>query len=346
LRRNLKFDQGAHMAFRLTPGKMAGLQSISDGRGVIAALALDQRGILRKAIAHAKQADDVPAEAVVEFKELVTSVLTRHASAILLDPEYGLAAAKRRNAAGLLLAYEQSCYDAAPPRMPILYDNWSVCRVQEAGADCVKILLHYSPFERPEINDIKCAWTERIGDECRARDIPFVLELLGYDLNGNEKSLSYAKIKPEVVTRSIEEFSKDRYGVDLLKIEVPVQLGLVPATRFFHGEQAYTRHEAQEHFRAVAAATHKPFVYLSAGVSNAEFIETLEFAAECGSRFNGVLCGRATWKDGIAVYARHGAKALEDWLGEAGCENIGRVNQALQAARSWMELLEPAHSPA
>jgi tagatose 1,6-diphosphate aldolase len=323
---------------------MAGLQSISDERGVIAALALDQRGILRKAIAKAKGAEDVPAEAVVEFKERVTSVLTHHASAILLDPEYGLPATKHRNAAGLLLAYEQSCYDAAPPRMPVLYDNWSVRRVKEAGADCVKILLHYTPFERPEINDIKSAWTERIGDECRAQDIPFVLELLGYDLDGNEKSLAYAKIKPEVVTRSIEEFSKDRYGVDLLKIEVPVQLGFVAGTRFFRGEQAYARSEAQSHFLRVASATCKPFVYLSAGVSNAEFIETLEFAAECGSRFNGVLCGRATWQDGIAIYAQHGAKALEDWLGTAGRENIARVNQAVQAAQSWPELLD--HSPA
>lgn len=328
------------MTFGLTPGKMRGLQSISDQRGVIAALALDQRGILRKAIARAKGAEDVPPEAVVEFKELVTSVLTHHASAILLDPEYGLAAAKHRNAAGLLLAYEQSCYDAAPPRMPILYDNLSVRRVKEAGADCVKILLHYTPFEQPEINDIKCAWTERIGDECRAQDIPFVLELLGYDLDGQEKSLAFAKLRPEIVTRSAEEFSKERYSVDLLKLEVPVQLGFIQGSGVFKGENAYSRSEAQNYFRRVGAATSKPLVYLSAGVSNAEFIETLEFASECGSRFNGVLCGRATWQDGVAVYAQHGAKALEDWLGTMGCENIARVNRALEGAQSWHRLFD------
>jgi tagatose 1,6-diphosphate aldolase len=326
------------MSFRLSPGKRAGLQSISDPRGVIAALALDQRGILRKAIAQARRVEDVPAETVMEFKYLVTSILAVHASAILLDPEYGLSAARRRNSAGLLLAYEQSCYDAAPPRMPILYDNWSVRRVKEAGADCVKILLHYTPYERPEINDIKCAWTERIGDECRAQDIPFVLELLGYDLDGREKSVGYARMKPGIVVRSIEEFSKDRYGVDLLKIEVPVQLGFVAGSGFFRGEEAYTRQEAQDHLRAIAAATHKPFVYLSAGVSNAEFIETLEFAAETGSRFNGVLCGRATWQDGIAVYARYGGEALKEWLGTSGVENIARVNEAVKAAQSWWDL--------
>jgi tagatose 1,6-diphosphate aldolase len=317
----------------LTAGKLAGLKSISDDRGVIAALALDQRGILRNGIAKAKGVDDVPASAVEEFKIHVTSALTVHASAILLDPEYGLPAARHRNAAGLLLAYEQSCYDAALPRLPILYDRWSVRRVKEAGADCIKVLLHYTPFDPLEVNGIKRAFTERVGDECRANDIPFVLELLGYDQNGNEKSLEYARIKPDIVARSVEEFSKDRYGVDLLKIEVPVQMGFVAGTKFFSGEQAYTQSEAKRFFKSTAEATDKPFVYLSAGVSNAQFIETLELLAESGSRFNGVLCGRATWQDGIAVYAQRGAEALDEWLSTTGQENITRVNNALKAAQ-------------
>lgn len=323
------------MSNRLSPGKQAGLQAISDARGVVAALALDQRGILRDAIARARQANDVPAAAVTEFKEHVTAALTEYASAILLDVEYGLPAAKLRHAAGLLVAYERSCYDAAPPRLPVLYDTWSVRRVKEAGADCIKVLLHYTPFDAPEVNEQKRAWTERIGDECRANDIAFVLELLGYDQNGREKSVEYAKRKPESVARSIEEFSRERYGVDMLKIEVPVQMNCVAGTSVFNGEQAYTRVEAMGHFQATAAATHLPFVYLSAGVSNAAFIETLELLAESGARYNGVLCGRATWQDGIAVYAQRGAAALDEWLHAAGRANIERVNQALAAAQPW-----------
>ncbi len=319
----------------LSTGKLAGLKAISDQRGVIAALAIDQRGILRTAIAKAKKVDDVPASAVEEFKIHVTSALTIYASAILLDPEYGLPAAKHRNSAGLLLAYEQSCYDAAPPRLPILYDHWSVRRVKETGADCVKVLLHYTPFDPPEINGIKRAFTERVGDECRANDIPFVLELLGYDKNGNEKSAAYARVKPEIVARSMEEFGKDRYGVDLLKVEVPVQMQFVAGTSCFAGEQAHTQAEAKAHFASVASATDKPFVYLSAGVTNAQFIETLDLIAECGARFNGVLCGRATWQDGIAVYAQRGPEALDEWLHTVGRENIQRVNRALKSAQPW-----------
>jgi tagatose 1,6-diphosphate aldolase len=330
------------MPIPLTPGKLAGLKSISDQRGVIAALALDQRGILRTAIAKAKNAEDVPASAVEEFKIHVTSALTQYASAILLDPEYGLPAAKHRNTAGLLLAYEQSCYDAAPPRLPILYDRWSVRRVKEAGANCIKVLLHYTPFDPIEINGVKRAFAERVGDECRANDIPFVLELLGYDQNGKEKSLDYARLKPEIVARSMEEFSKERYGVDLLKVEAPVQMRFVAGSSCFCGERAYSLADAKRHFLATAAATHKPFVYLSAGVTNAQFIETLELVAESGSRFNGVLCGRATWQDGIAVYAQHGPEALDDWLQSAGRENIERVNHALKAAQPWLLKSETA----
>jgi tagatose 1,6-diphosphate aldolase len=325
------------MSIHLTPGKLAGLKAVSDKRGVIAAAAMDQRGSLRKSLAKEKGVSEVPESALVEFKELVTEVLTQHASAILLDPEYGLPASKRRHGKGLLLAYEKTGYDAAlPGRLPDLLDVWSVRRLKEAGADCIKILLYYTPFEKTQINDLKHAWVERIGDECRAHDIPFFLETVGYAVHGEEeKSLQYARRKPDVVTGSMEEFGKDRYGVDVLKVEVPVQMEYVAGTRAFKGEAAYTRAEALEHFRLAASSTHKPFIYLSAGVSNPVFIETLELAGESGAHFNGVLCGRATWKDGIAVYARQGAKAFEEWLNTKGVENIENVNQALKAAHSW-----------
>jgi len=275
-------------------------------------------------------------------------VLTQHASAILLDPEFGLPASKRRHGKGLLLAYEKTGYDAATPgRLPDLLDLWSVRRLQEAGADCIKILLYYTPFEKPQINDLKHAWIERIGDECRAHDIPFFLETVGYDAQGgDEKGLAYAKHKPEIVARSMEEFGKERYGVDVQKVEVPIQMEFVSGTRAFKGEEAYTRAEALEHFRAAAAVTQKPFIYLSAGVSNPVFIETLELAGESGTTFNGVLCGRATWKDGIAVYAKQGAKAFEDWLSTKGVENIENVNKALQAAHSWFDKVGVAEAAA
>jgi tagatose 1,6-diphosphate aldolase len=70
-------------------------------------------------------------------------------------------------------------------------------------------------------------------------------------------------------------------------------------------------------------------------VSNDTFNETLELAAEANTNFSGVLCGRATWKEGIPVYAKQGIKALEDWLSKEGVANIKNVNSRLAAAKPW-----------
>ena len=334
---------------KITPGKQKGMEAVSNSGGVIAAAAMDQRGSLKSAIAKDKGIDkkDVTTKMLEEFKTAVTKVLTPHASAILLDPEYGLpAASARAKNAGLLLAYENSGYDNTKPgRLPDLLDIWSVRRLVAAGANCIKILLYYTPFDSREINEIKHAWVERIGGECTASDVPFFLEFVGYEENGDEKGIAYARKKPDIVAQSMQEFSKPQYGVDVLKVEVPVNMAFVAGTKSFKGESAYTRDEAKEHFRRAAAMAKKPFIYLSAGVDNDVFLETLELAGESGVNFSGVLCGRATWKEGIPVYAKQGVKALEDWLSNTGVKNIENVNARLKAAKPWFAFYG-AKSPA
>jgi tagatose 1,6-diphosphate aldolase len=330
---------------KLTPGKLAGLKAVSNDRGVIAAAAMDQRGSLKKSLAKEKGAD-VNDAMMEEFKSLVTEVLTPHASAILLDPEWGLPASKRRSRnAGLLLAYEKTGYDkTGPGRLPDLLNHWSARRLKEAGADCVKILLYYTPYDSKDINDQKHAWVERIGDECRANDIPYFLEFVGYEEGADEKGYDYAKKKPQIVIESMREFSKERYGVDVLKVEVPVNMKFVEGSKVYAGQTAYSKKEAANFFLEAASVATKPFIYLSAGVSNAEFTEALEMAAESGVKFNGVLCGRATWKDGIPVYAKQGADAFRKWLSTEGVKNINNVNDRLKAATSWHAIygVEPA----
>ena len=66
--------------------------------------------------------------------------------------------------------------------------------------------------------------------------------------------------------------------------------------------------------------------------------ETLALAAASGVKFSGVLCGRATWKDGIPVYAKQGPAAFRRWLESEGVENIRNVNAALKAATSWFPI--------
>ncbi len=325
---------------QLSEGKKKHLKALSDSRGVIAAAAMDQRGSLQKSIAQAAGIDQskVTDEMMSEFKTAVTRILTPHASAILLDPEWGIPASKTRSKnAGLLLAYEKTGYDATQPgRLPDLLPHLSARRIKDFGGDAVKILIYYTPFDDPSVNDIKHAFCERIGAECEAEEIPFFLEFVGYDpKGGDEKGLEYAKAKPEIVIKSMEEFSKPQYRVDVLKVEVPINANFTEGSKVFKGQAAYSWDQALDHFRAAAAVAKKPFIYLSAGVSNDQFNESLRMASEAGTDFSGVLCGRATWKEGIPVYGKQGIKALEDWLSTEGVKNIQAVNASLASAKPW-----------
>jgi tagatose 1,6-diphosphate aldolase len=325
---------------KLSDGKLRRMKALSNDRGVIAAAAMDQRGSLKKSLASARGVDakTITNEMMGEFKSIVTRVLTPHASAILLDPEFGLDAAKARSKnAGLLLAYEESGYDNTQPgRLPDLLPHVSVKRIVDWGADAVKILIYYTPFDDPKVNDIKHSFIERIGAECETYEIPFFLEFVGYDpQGGDEKGLEFAKKKPAVVKGSMQEFSKPQYKVDVLKVEVPINADFVEGSSVYKGQKAYTHAEAMRHFKDAAAVATKPFIYLSAGVGNAQFTESLKMASEAGTDFSGVLCGRATWKDGMPVYAKQGAKALEDWLQKEGVKNINAVNDAIKSAVPW-----------
>lgn len=321
----------------LTKGKLEGLKNLSNDRGVIAAAALDQRGLLKKMLAR-EMSEGSPADSMVtEFKEIATSSLTKFASAILLDVEYGLPAMRHRNGKGVMLAYEKSGYDAtAPEFIPSVTEGWSVLRLKEAGATAVKVLIYYTPFEREWVNQQKRAWVERVGAECRALDMPMFLEFLGYDVHG-EDELAYAKRKPEIVIASTEEFSKDRYGADVLKVEIPVQMRFVRGVKACNGTHVYSEMEARDYFRRAADAASKPFVYLSAGVTSAEFIESLEFALASNVRFHGVLCGRATWQEAVPVFVKHGAQACREWLETQGARNLQNLNRVLEKATPWYE---------
>jgi tagatose 1,6-diphosphate aldolase len=324
----------------ISEGKLRHMTALSNKNGIIAAAAMDQRGSLQKAIAAGKgiPTGQVTPEMMTEFKVAVSKILTPHASAILLDPEFGLPAAKARSKnAGLLLAYEETGYDNTQPgRLPDLLPHVSAKRIVDWGADAVKILIYYSPFEEAPLNDIKHAFIERVGAECETHQIPFFLEFVGYDpKGGDEKGLEFAKQKPVSVTKSMEEFSKPQYRVDVLKVEVPINANFVEGSSVYKGQKAYTRKEALDYFRRAADAAKKPFIYLSAGVGNAQFVEELTMAAEAGTDYSGVLCGRATWKDGMPIYAKQGVKALEDWLSTEGVKNIEAVNAATKTAKPW-----------
>lgn len=316
--------------------KLASIEKLSNKNGIISALAFDQRGALKRMMSeHQTEAPTV--QQIERLKELVAEELTPYASSILLDPEYGLPASEVRNAScGLLLAYEKTGYDVnAKGRLPDCLVEWSAKRLKEQGADAVKFLLYYDVDDDENINIQKQAYIERIGSECVAEDIPFFLEVLSYDDSiADNKSAEFAKVKPRKVNEAMKLFSEERFNVDVLKVEVPVNMNFVEG--FAEGEVVYSKEEAAQYFRDQEASTHLPYIYLSAGVSAELFQETLKFAHDAGAKFNGVLCGRATWAGSVKVYIEQGEEAARQWLRTTGFKNIDDLNQVLETtATSW-----------
>lgn len=275
---------------------------------------------------------------IKKYKSLVAKELTKYSSSILLDPIYGVEAIKDIDEnAGLLMAYEITGY-RDDNRQLELTPNLSVRRIAELGADAVKILLYYNVDDTDENNDPKKAQIERIGAECKALDMPFFLEIITYDneyKDGNSKE--FAKLKPRKVNEAIKIFSDERYGVDVLKLEVPVNMKFVEG---FGEEAVYTKEEAARFFKEQSEATDLPYIFLSAGVSAELFQETLKFAKNAGAEFHGVLCGRATWKGGVAELEKGEGQCLE-WLRAEGKENIVSLNEVLkETCKPWTKRLE------
>ena len=66
--------------------------------------------------------------------------------------------------------------------------------------------------------------------------------MLTYDDNIPDNKSQFAKVKPRKVNEAMKLFSEDRFNVDVLKVEVPVNMNFVEG--FTEGEVVYTKEEA------------------------------------------------------------------------------------------------------
>ena len=329
------------MAVKLGKGKVAGINACANDAGVIAAAAMDQRGSLEKAIAKARGTPATP-EDLVSFKKAVTSgaheARQRHPAGPRVRAS-GRESARKGNRCPAGLREDRRTTRRTTAACPTCLPEWSVRRLVEAGASAIKILLYYNPTHPDAVNVIKKAFIERIGGECAAADVPFFLEIIAYDdAAGDAKSLEFAKVKPHHV--------RVVHG----RVLTPALRGGHPEGRsagepLVRGRHGGIRRAEGLHPQGSDAALQgrgqrcqKPFIYLSAGVTDDVFRETLELAAEAGTPFSGVLCGRATWQDGIPVYASKGYDALVAWLEDRGVKNIEALNKVLaKGAKPWWD---------
>lgn len=324
---------------KLTPGKQRGLELISDEDHIVLATAMDQRGSLGKMIKSFNENISYE-EGLSQFKEGVSEVLGNQSSSLLLDPEYGWSAARKLNEdIGLIMAYEKTGYDATEKgRLPNLVDDYAVQDLVKEGASALKLLVYYDHKEEEKYNKIKKALIKRVGDECKQNDLLYILEPVSYSAEGlSTKGAEFAKTKPEIIEYFMEEFSKEEYGIDMLKVEVPVAIYNIEGyDQYDNYEPVFSKEEAASYYRASSEKSRLPFIYLSGGVTNEQFIETLYFAKEAKAEFSGSLCGRAIWKDGVQPFGEQGKEAYYQWLKTTGSSNLEKVKKAIkETATPW-----------
>lgn len=205
--------------------------------------------------------------------------------------------------------------------------NWSVEKIKRMGGDAVKVLAWYRPDASDAVNAAQQDYVKRIGEECARYDIPFLFELLVYPLAADaHQTQDYIEMqgkKADDVLASVEEFAKPKYGVDVFKLESPV-----------NAVDADGPAAVQAIFDEMGRLAGRPWVMLSAGAGKADFRNVLNHAFNAGA--SGFLAGRAIWLEAFNAYP--------DWDAiRAGLENgsaayLGDISVMAEAnATPWFD---------
>lgn len=305
------------MVQTLTPGRWRGLKTASSRMNVFNILAFDQRGTYRKMLP-----PDTSYEAAAQMKRDIVVALSFHASAVLLDNQYGLQSVEDMNgSSGILMAYEESGYSGDSTYRGIKFDDqWTISKIKQMGASAVKVLAYYNPNSKTlaaEIEDV----LKQVAEDCHKQDLPLFLEPLSYSLDAKvaKESAEFAKLRPDIVIETAERLSKT--GADILKMESPVDPN-------FDSDQ---QHWADT-FAAVSKVSTVPWVLLSAGVNYETFESQTRLACEAGA--SGWLAGRAIWKETVTMTSEQ----RSTFLSSKATERMQRLNAiSAQYARPWTD---------
>jgi len=329
----------------LSAGKLRNLTKLADENGRFKMMAIDQRGSLERLLSKVLNCDpkEVPYEAMARTKEVITRVLSPHATAVLTDPLFGYpySVSHFPRDCALLLCSEATGYDKAGPegreRKSRLEEGWSVAKARRAGADAIKLLVYYTPEASDDTREHQHRLVCDLGEECARYDLPFLLELVSYPIyEPGPDTPEFARKKPKLVEESAREFSRPVYRVDILKLEFPAELKYCyefsrKAFDSREREPVYDLKEVEGFCKAVDEASRLPWVILSAGVDIEEFLKNVELATTAGA--SGFLCGRAIWKDVVSLYPD--IAAMEAYLHTEGVYNFLRANAACERAVPW-----------
>lgn len=274
----------------LSIGKIRGLQQISTAEGIFVICAMDHRGSLR-AMIEEEQLEEVEYQEIVERKLELCAALAPHASAVLLDPNYGaaqcIAGGTLPGNTGLLVSIEATGYQTAPEgRITTLLNGWSVEKIKRMGGSAVKILVYYRP-DLAQVAKKQLKTIEKVAEECLKHDLPFLVEPVAYAAKGEDAgSPEFAAQKPGLVIETARQVTS--LPIDVLKAEFPANLKYETDKAKLLGL-----------CRQLDKAAQTPWVILSAGVDYETFREQVEIACRGGA--SGFLAGRAIWQEAIQL---------------------------------------------
>ncbi len=279
---------------QLSPGKLLGMKRLADQNGVFKMTATDQRPPIKNPIAKHLNANEAPWDEVAKFKKMLVKNLQEYSSALLLDPHFAIPQSMNifNPKKGLVVTLEDSIFlDTNEGRISQNIDNWSVSKIKRMGADAVKVLAWYRPDAEKKVLEAQQQYVQKIGDECAKYDILFLFELLVYplskDLHQTKEYIEMQNKKTDHVLESVREFSNNKYGVDVFKLESPVNVNKITDSDL-------------NAFKEMGDIAGRPWVMLSAGAGKEEFKKVLKLAFKAGC--SGFLAGRAIWLDAFKHY--------------------------------------------
>ena len=300
----------------LTPGKLRGLQRISNPNGTLTMVALDQNSSMiemaTKALKTKGQDREPTYEEIVEAKVDLARQLAPGASGVLIDAYYGAWSCVASGAipphTGMLVRVEMSGSPknkvGAP--MGLIEPGWSVAKIKLMGADAVKLLAQFEPTE-PISAEHQFQLIEHVHAECKKYDILMLLETVAFPFGGEKKTdAKYVKRKAETVIESARQLSR---FCDVYKAEFPGTLG------------QDSDDQLRDNLQALDAASERPWVLLSAGVDYPDYYKQVGMAMEAGA--SGVLGGRAFWKE---YFLQDGDAARSQFAGTTALKRVADVN--------------------
>jgi tagatose 1,6-diphosphate aldolase len=268
----------------LSPGKWRGLKATSSPGHTFSILAFDQRGSYHKMLP-----EGTPYQEAVRIKRDVVVALSSVATAVLLDPVYGLQSAQdMAGSSGLLMALEKTGYSGeATARRIDFMDGWDVAKIKRMGASGVKLLAYYHPDAGELTEEIENT-IQQVAAACQEYDISLFVEPMSYSLDTSipKNSAAFAQQLPRIVQETARRLG--RLGVDVLKLEFPVDVS-------FNKNEAEWRAACE----ALTEASPVPWALLSAGVDYDTFERQVKVACVAGA--SGIIGGRAIWKECVTM---------------------------------------------